>query len=150
MLRQRQQVGKAHDPVAIKIPCQNVERAGVRGSRDGQRVVSIGQHRWPDGTGDVGERNGRRRSRWRDHMIQVSTSGATAQTFTIYTSADGNIWTAIRDHTDVDSTVAGYTGANASGVINLTGSYPWFRIATVADNSNPFSAVIYSTNRTTT
>jgi hypothetical protein len=85
-----------------------------------------------------------------DHMIQVSTSGATAQTFTIYTSADGNIWTAIRDHTDVDSTVAGYTGANATGVINLTGSYPWFRIATVANNSNPFSAVIYSTNRTTT
>jgi hypothetical protein len=84
------------------------------------------------------------------HMIQVSTSGSTAQTFTVYTSADGDIWTAIRDHTDVDSTVVGYTGANATGVINLSGSYPWFKIATVGVSNNPFTAVIYSTNRTTT
>lgn len=85
-----------------------------------------------------------------DHMIQVSTSGPTAQTFTLYTSADGNTWSAIRDHTDCDSTVAGYTGANATGVINLSGSYPWFRIATAADSNNPFTAVIYSTNKTIT
>ena len=84
------------------------------------------------------------------HMLQVSTSGPTAQTFTLYTSADGNIWTAIRDHTDVDSTVAGYTGANASGVINLSGSYPWFRVVTGTASSNPFTAVVYSTDRTIT
>lgn len=85
-----------------------------------------------------------------DHMIQVSTSGATAQTFTVYTSADGTVWTPIRDNTDVDSTVAGYTGANASGVINLSGSYPWFRIVTGSASSDPFTAKIYSTNRTIT
>lgn len=88
------------------------------------------------------------RGSYMDHMIQVSTSGSTAQTFTIYTSADGNVWTAIRDQTDCDSTVAGYTGANATGVINLSGCYPWFRIATTAASSNPFTAVIYSTNLT--
>ena len=49
------------------------------------------------------------RGSYMDHMIQVSTSGSTAQTFTVYTSADGDVWTAIRDHTDCDSTVAGYT-----------------------------------------
>lgn len=84
------------------------------------------------------------------HMIQVSTVGSPAQTFTVYTSADANVWTAIRDNTDVDSTVAGYTGSNASGVINLTGSYPWLRIVTGSGSTAPFSAVIYSTNRTIT
>lgn len=88
------------------------------------------------------------RGSYRDHMVQVSTSGSTAQTFTIYTSADGDTWTAIRDNTDVDSTVAGYTGANATGVIVLSGCYPWFRIATVAASNNPFTAVIYSTSLT--
>lgn len=84
------------------------------------------------------------------HMIQVSTSGSTAQAFTVYTSADGNVWTAIRNETDVDNTVVGYTGSNASGVINLIGSYPWFRIVTGAASSDPFTATIYSTNRTIT
>jgi hypothetical protein len=85
------------------------------------------------------------------HMIQVSTVGATAQTFTLYTSADGNVWSAIRDNTDVDSTVAGYTGTNASGVINLIGSYPYFRIVTGSSvSTDPFTATIYSTNRTIT
>lgn len=84
------------------------------------------------------------------HMLQVSTSGTTPQSFTLYTSADGNVWTAIRDQTDVDATVAGYTGANASGVINLIGSYPWFRVVTGSASADPFTAVLFSTNRTIT
>lgn len=85
-----------------------------------------------------------------EHMIQVSTVGSPAQTFTVYTSVDSNVWTAIRDHTDVDSTVAGYTGTNATGVINLSGSYPWLRIVTGAGSTAPFTAAIYSTNLTNT
>lgn len=85
-----------------------------------------------------------------EHMIQVSTAGATAQTFTVYTSVDGIVWTAIRDQSDVDSTVGGYTGANATGVINLSGSYPWFRVVTGSASTDPFTASIYSTNRTIT
>jgi hypothetical protein len=85
-----------------------------------------------------------------NHMIQVSTSGPTAQTFTIFTSADGNVWTAIKNQTNVDTAITGYTGANATGVINFIGSYPYFRIATTSASNNPFTAVIYSTNRTIT
>lgn len=84
------------------------------------------------------------------HMIQVSTVGSPAQTFTVYTSADANVWTPIRDNTDVDSTVVGYTGANASGVIHLSGSYPWLRVVTGDGSTASFSAAIYSTNRTIT
>jgi hypothetical protein len=86
------------------------------------------------------------RGSYTEHMIQVSTSGATPQTFTVYTSVDGHIWSAIRDQTDVDSTVAGYTGANATGVITLSGSYPWFRIVTGSGSTGPFTAAIFSTN----
>ena len=82
------------------------------------------------------------------HSIQVSTSGATAQSFVLYASNDANVWTAIRDQTDVDSTVTSYSGANASGMIFLSGSYPWLRIVTGTASTNPFTATIYSTDLT--
>lgn len=86
------------------------------------------------------------RGEYTNHQIQVYTTGATAQNFIVYTSNDGNIWTAIRDQTDVDATVVGYTGATASGVINLSGCYPWLKMNSGTAVAGPFTATIYSNN----
>jgi hypothetical protein len=88
------------------------------------------------------------RADYNNHQIQVYTAGPTAQTFTVYTSNDASatspIWTAIRDHTDVDATVAGYTGSTASGVINLTGAYPWLKVVSGTASTAPFTVTIFS------
>lgn len=92
--------------------------------------------------------NGIFRGRYEYHQIQVNTAGATAQSFVLYTSNDGNTWTPIRDGSDVDSTVAGYSGATASGVIALQGAYPWLQLVTGTASASPFTATIYSTGYT--
>jgi hypothetical protein len=64
----------------------------------------------------------------------------------VYTSNDASNWVAIRDQTDVDTTVQAYSGASAGGVIQLSGSYPWLKIIAGTADAGPLSATIYSNN----
>jgi len=86
------------------------------------------------------------RGEYSNHQLQVSTSGATAQGFVLYTSNDCTVWTAIRDNTDLDTTAAAYSGTNPSGVLQLSGSYPWLKVISGTAAAGAFSASIYSSN----
>jgi hypothetical protein len=86
------------------------------------------------------------RGEYTNHQLQVSTAGATAQNFIVYTSNDCSVWTAIRDQNDVDNSVASYSGSTASGVIQLSGCYPWLKIVSGTAVAGAFTASIYSNN----
>lgn len=86
------------------------------------------------------------RGEYTNHQIQVSTAGATPQNFIVYTSNDCQVWTAIRDQNDVDTSVAAYSGSTASGVIQLSGCYPWIKMVSGTAAAGAFTATIYSNN----
>ena len=85
------------------------------------------------------------RGQYTTHLLQFSTTGTTAQAFIVYASNDGTIWSPIRDQGDCDSTYAGYTGTNATGVISLQGCYPYLQGVAGTASADPFTASIFST-----
>lgn len=93
-------------------------------------------------TGETG--NGIYRGRYTNHLIQVKgTSGAV--NFSLQVSANTDVWTTIRDQTDVDTTVQSYDDTTPNAVIALSGSYPWMRILRgTGSTGSEFTAWVFS------